>query len=124
MEPQTPQPIKQPLRELANVPISMPYIDCITQRLTAHGAILEETKYVEAQGGASSFKAFTIFFPEGTLRVWGRTLSRSAQFTLVFPDGFEQPGAELWPITRTNDDRPITVLYLMKKEETDAPPLS
>jgi|SRR5579885_850110 hypothetical protein len=122
MEPQTPS-LKQPLRELTNVPISCPYIARVQETLTAHGAAFEETKYVEADGGLSSFKAFTISFPEGTERVWGMTLSRSTRFTIVFPDGFEQPGAELWPITRTNDDQPITVLYL-KKGGTHATPLS
>jgi hypothetical protein len=117
------EPIKQPLQELTNVPISYPYIRRVHETLTAHGATFEETQEVDVDGEGAACKAFRISFPEGTVRVWGMTLARSTRFTVVFPDGFEQPGAELWPITRTADDRPVTILYL-KKEGTHATSLA
>lgn len=105
-------PIRHPLRQLSPVPIDMAYLDAITTILNAHGATLVEVN----QEGTAFPRQFTITFPEGTVRVYDLSLSRSVRFTIYFPDGYAQLAAELWPLARSSHDRPITVLYLPRDE--------
>ena len=108
------------LHILRDVPISKPHIARITQILTAHGATLEEMQdHPETE---PPHTVYTITFPPGTVRIFGLRMLRSCYFTIVFPDGFEQSGGELWPLRVGMGDKSTTVLHLPRVERVEKGP--
>ncbi len=64
------------------------------------------------------FSEYTIDFPAGTTLEYGYRLHRTASLKIVFPDGYELFGAEMYPIDGGND-APLYVLHLPKLERGD-----
>ena len=109
---------RKKLERLMNVPVEKDHAQRLTDLLEAHGARLTLThrKRSPSEGPARTVHFYTIDFPTGTYREYGMSLSRSAPFTIYFPDGFEQPGADLYKIDCALDDPPMICLYLLKQE--------
>lgn len=101
-----------PLAVLEHVPISKPYIAAMTSMLTEHGARLTETKNVPDSDATRAYKEFTITFPPGTRQSFGLRMLRSRYFLILFPDGFQVRGGELWPLAFKDGDTATTVLHL------------
>lgn len=99
-----------PLTTLKQIPISQPYINVMTQILTEHGATLTETK--DYPIGEHSYKEYTVTFPSGTCRSFGLQMMRTRPFIILFPDGYQLHGAELWPLFRREGDQATTIFYL------------
>ena len=109
---------RRPLRQLTNVPVDELYVEQLTPLLEAHGAklTLTDMKRYPLDGPQRTYFLFTIDFPEGTYRADGMLLARSTPFTIFFPDGFEQPGTELFRFGPSLDlpQNSMICLYLRK----------
>ena len=99
-----------PLTVLKDIPIGQPYIEAMTRILTEHGATLTETH--NSPDPEQPYKVYTITFPQGTVRSFGIQMMRSRYFLILFPDGFQLRGGELWPLYRREGDQATTVLHL------------
>lgn len=107
---------REKLERLANVPVDELYAERLKALLEAHGAkmTLTEMKHYPPDGSARWYFLYTIDFPEGTYREYGMQLVRSIPFTISFPDGFTQPGTEVYRVSAGLDEPPTVLLYLRK----------
>jgi len=105
---------EHPLTTLEQVPMNVQFISQMSKVLTAHGATLTETK--DHPDADAPYKEYTIVFPPGTRRSFGLTMMRSRYFVILFPDGYELRGGELWPLERRDGDTATTILHLPKKQ--------
>lgn len=110
---------KVPLSTLEHVPISAPHIERMTQVLVEHGATLAETKHCPNFG--QPYNEYTVTFPPETTRSFGLAMMRSRYFVVLFPDGFQLGGGEMWPLERRDDDIAITVLHLPIDQDKRTP---
>lgn len=108
---------RKKLERLMNVPVEKEHVKRLTDLLESHGACLTLThRKRSSEGPARIVHFYTIDFPPETYREYGMSLLRSAPFTIYFPDGFEQPGADLYKSDCAPGDSPMVCLYLLKQE--------
>lgn len=109
---------REKLPQLTNVPVDEEYAQRFTTLLESHGAICTRTKSecYRSEEPARTICFYTIDFPEGTYREYGMQLLRSAPWTIYFPDGFKQPGADLYKQGGVLEDHPTVCLYLLKEQ--------
>ncbi|HEU5381149.1 MAG TPA: hypothetical protein VFV38_37470 [Ktedonobacteraceae bacterium] len=119
MQNETLPETRHALLKLSHIPVDHEYTHRLIPLLEAHGAVCREThrgEYMKPlpQGGrlAVNYSEYEITFPPGTFREYGLRLMRSAPFVIYFPDGFSQPGSELYPLARGERDKPTVVLHL------------
>lgn len=107
---------REQLTRLTNVPVDELYVERLKGQLEAHGArfTLIEMKRYPPDGPKRTFFLYAIDFPEGTYREYGMQLLRSTPFTIYFPDGFKQYGANLSSVYAAVDAASTTCLYLVK----------
>lgn len=106
------------LERLMNVPVEKEHVKRRTDLLESHGArmTLTHRKRYLSVGPARIVHFYIIDFPPGTYREYGMSLLRSAPFTIYFPYGYEQPGADLYKSDCAPGDSPMICLYLLKQE--------
>ena len=107
---------REKLTRLTGVPVDESYVERLRTQLEAHGARLTLTEMKQYPPGnhGRAFFLYTIDFPDGTYREYGMLVLRSVPFTIYFPDGFKQPGANLYSIYAAVDAAPTVCLYLVK----------
>ena len=107
---------RRKLERLSDVPVDERYVERLKTLLELHGArlTLTQIKHYPPDSPARTFYEYAIDFPTGTYREDGMRLLRSVPFTIYFPDGFQQPGADLYKINAGLDDPPLVCLYLLK----------
>jgi hypothetical protein len=101
---------KVALTTLKRVPISQLFVNAMTRVLTDHGATLAETRdYPQFD---PPYKEYTITFPAGTVQAFGMSLMHSSPFVILFPDGYELHGKELWTSERASGNRATIIFFL------------
>jgi hypothetical protein len=105
-----------PITSMKRVPIGAAFLAIMTRILTAHGATLAETPEPPPAGMEDDVKMYTLTFPPGTRRSDELMMRRSQPFVILFPDGYQLHGAELWPISSSSSDRCINGFALSPEQ--------